>query len=378
MNGSQLCSPCTQDTVIIPFRGDNGEREKPMATAKQLPSGIWRTIVYIGKDENGKKKYKSFTDSDKRRCERKASEYADENRIVRESSPFGSALNDFLTLRKAILSPSTYRGYKSADRYFQTHYRAFYDASVYDLTAERLQRLINDMVESGQSPKSVSNKIGLVSAVLRFKEVKMPTVRLPEKKKPDYHIPDVKEVENLLKAAKGKDIEVPILLAVCGGMRRSEICALTMDDIHGDTISINKAIVLDDDLKPVSKSTKTYESKRDVPLPHELIEMIKEKGCITEVTNPERISERFSHIARQAKCPKTRFHDLRHFHVSYLSAKGIPEQFIMERCGFRTDNVMKKVYRHTLHSEEQTTNKSIVSYFSDIIENGQHDRQHKP
>jgi hypothetical protein len=40
-------------------------KETDMATAKKLPSGNWRVRVCIGKDENGKYKYKSFTDKDK-------------------------------------------------------------------------------------------------------------------------------------------------------------------------------------------------------------------------------------------------------------------------------------------------------------------------
>ena len=37
-----------------------------MATSKRLPSGHWRCLVYVGKDENGKRKYKSCTADSKK------------------------------------------------------------------------------------------------------------------------------------------------------------------------------------------------------------------------------------------------------------------------------------------------------------------------
>ena len=37
-----------------------------MATAKKLPSGRWRCLVYVGKSENGKRKYKSCTADSKK------------------------------------------------------------------------------------------------------------------------------------------------------------------------------------------------------------------------------------------------------------------------------------------------------------------------
>lgn len=338
-----------------------------MADAKRTKNGKYTVLVYIGTDSNGKKKYKRFTDKDKIRCERMASEYADEHRDICDPVSFQSAINDYLALRKAVLSPSTYRGYKAIDNYLKTHYRAFYERSVYDMDANVVQALINDMVLNDASPKSVSNRVGLISAVLKQKNVSMPNVKLPEKKKPDYRVPDTDQVKKILDKAKGKDMEIPILLAAYGGMRRSEICALTIDDITGDTIRINKAVVMNEDHKPVAKTTKTYESTRDVPMAHEIIQKILKKGYITDADNPEEISQRFTRIVDSVGCHGTRFHDLRHFHASWLHAKGIPDQYIMERMGWKTDTAMKKFYRHALASEEDNVNKRINADISKLL-----------
>ncbi len=42
-----------------------------------------------------------------------------------------------------------------------------------------------------------------------------------------------------------------------------------------------------------------------------------------------------------------RFHDLGHYYASTLHAIGIPDPYIMERCGWGNDAVRKDVYRHT-------------------------------
>ena len=50
-----------------------------MAKAKKTPSGRWRVLLYTGKDENGKRIYRSFTADSRREAEFAASEYAATN-----------------------------------------------------------------------------------------------------------------------------------------------------------------------------------------------------------------------------------------------------------------------------------------------------------
>ncbi len=47
-----------------------------MATAKKLPSGSYRVQLYIGKDANGKRQYKSFTADTKKEAEYLAAKYS--------------------------------------------------------------------------------------------------------------------------------------------------------------------------------------------------------------------------------------------------------------------------------------------------------------
>lgn len=68
---------------------------------------------------------------------------------------------------------------------------------------------------------------------------------LPKKVKKDPYIPSDDNVRKILDYAKDTEYAFPLFLA-CYGLRRSEICALTPDDIEEDILHINKALVMDE------------------------------------------------------------------------------------------------------------------------------------
>lgn len=75
---------------------------------------------------------------------------------------------------------------------------------------------------------------------------------------------------------EGKKLEIAILLAAFRSMRRGEICALTSDDIKGNTVDVNKSMVLGPDGLWHTKQPKTYSSYRQIVFPDSVISKIKE------------------------------------------------------------------------------------------------------
>ena len=57
-------------------------------------------------------------------------------------------------------------------------------------------------------------------------------------------------------------MEIPVLLAAFGPMRRSEICALTSDQIDGNIVHVDRAIVLNENYQWVIKKPKSYAGDR--------------------------------------------------------------------------------------------------------------------
>ena len=78
---------------------------------------------------------------------------------------------------------------------------------------------------------------------------------------------------------------------------------------------------------------------------------------------PDQITHRFERAIKSTGLPKFRFHDLRHYAASIMHAIGVPDQYILQRGGWATDNVMKTVYRDVIDLETVRQTKKINRHF---------------
>lgn len=134
-----------------------------MAKAKQLASGNWRVLLYIGM-EDGQRKYKSFTAETKREAEYLAAEYAahPKKEKASDSMTLGEAIDRYIAVKEGVLSPKTVREYR---RFRRLYAQNIMDIRIQDLTTAILQGEVSR--ESLRlSPKSVRNVYGLLSATL--------------------------------------------------------------------------------------------------------------------------------------------------------------------------------------------------------------------
>jgi integrase len=166
----------------------------------------------------------------------------------------------------------------------------------------------------------------------------------------------------LLQLFRNTDLEVPIMLAAYGGLRRGEICALKMSDIDGDFVHVSKAVVRDPSGAWVTKEPKTPSSIRTVLLPRFVIDRIREQGYITHML-PSNVSNRFWKRQRNLGIRPYCFHSLRHFHASYLHAIGIPDAYVQKRGGWSSAATLQNVYRHALADYATATDLLAVSAF---------------
>jgi len=347
-----------------------------MPKARKLPSGSWRCQVYSHTDINGKRKYESFTSDDpspagKREAEFAAAEFSLTKKQYSQSTiTFGQALDNYIAQRNDILSPSTIRKYKGMRR---NNLQCLMNVKLKDFTQDVVQSAIN--AESvNRSPKSVRNAHGLITAVLRQNRVNLIlTTALPKKVRPKLYIPSDKEVKQLMECVKDTDMEIPVLLAAFGAMRRGEISALISEDISGNTIHISRTAVLDENNNWVIKAPKSFAGDRFIELPEFVMKKIaNKKGNIIEMT-PNKITSKFEHVLKRADLPHFRFHDLRHYNASIAHALGIPDAYIMQMGGWGNDRVLKEVYRHVMEKTRKEMNKKTISHF----ENMQHEISHE-
>ncbi len=344
-----------------------------MAKAKKLPSGNWRVLVYAGIGTDGKRKYESFTAATKKEAEYQAAEFAlkQKAKTSPENLTLGEAYDKYIESKSNILSPSTIKEYK---RLRNKELQNLMNIKISKLNQEMIQQEINNESKN-HSPKSVRNIYGLLSAVLKeyYPDLNLHTA-LPQKEKYDRKIPTDEDIEKIIKVAEGTIVEVPILLAAFGSLRRGEICALTKEDLTKDGIKINKSVATNENGEKIIKTPKTYAGYRTVVLPPFVMEKLK-KWDFHAV--PNTITDSFAKCVKKAEVEHCRFHDLRHYHASALHALGVPDKYIMKRGGWSSIGVLQDVYQHTLKDREDEFTKSAINHFENMQHEIQHDDKNK-
>lgn len=342
-----------------------------MKPATQLPSGSWRVQVYLYKDADGKRHYKSFTAPTADEAEYAALEWKlGKSNEESEDITVYQAITRYIESKNNVLSPSTIKSYLGTQK---NHFSGqFGNQKLCKLNSTVVQIWISDLSVK-LSPKTVRNTHALLTSALDMfaPDLKLKTT-LPAKKKPELYTPSDDDIKRLLNHIKGKELEIAVLLAAFGPLRRGEICALTSDDIKGNIVSVNKNMVLGPDSQWHIKQPKTYGSYRNVEFPDFVIERMKGiDGRIVKCT-PSQVTNRFNRAIIYSRSPHFRFHDLRHYAASIMHAIGVPDQYILQRGGWKTDGVMKSIYRNTIDAESVKQNKKILDHF----DNMQHDLQH--
>lgn len=281
---------------------------------------------------------------------RAMAEAAGKRHRIKTDQTFREACEEYLLAKSNVLSPSTVRSYRSIMRNLPAN---FMDKKVGTVTDLQLQKLVNDYTV-GRSPKTVSSMAHFVVSVLKSADVAMDMPKLPQKKKSTPYIPTEDEVKLLFEYFKGSEYEVPISLATLG-LRRSEICALSVNDLKENTLTIDKALVEGEDGKFVMKQTKTTESTRTIVIPEELAERIRQQGYVFNGF-PGTILTAMNRAQDKLGIHRFKLHALRHFFASYMHQLGYTDKQIQAMGGWKTDNVLKTVYQHAMEMEEAKEN----------------------
>ena len=337
-----------------------------MAHLRKLKSGRWNAVAYSHTDENGKKKYVSFTASTKAEASRKAAEFMANKANEEEPQDImiGQMLENYVKSKSNILSPSTYREYERCLK----NYKSLSHIKLGSLTNSDLQNFINNLSKD-KSPKTVENIYGLLRSALKQYSNRNFRVTLPSRKAIERHTPTDEQVKILIENAN-PTLKTAIILGA-QGLRRSEICGLKYGDILRDfnALYVHAGIVLDREKQWVYKPyPKNASSTRRLILPKEIIDELgtgEDDEFIIKV-HPSTITTDFINLRNKIGF-QCRFHDLRHYMASIYHALNIPDVYIMERGGWSSDRILKDVYRNSLSDKMNSFTELANKYFSDNI-----------
>lgn len=315
---------------------------------EKLPSGNYRALVSLGIGPDGKYHRKSVTASTKREVQKLIEAYQGSD----GSDPtIGEAVDAYVRSREAVISPSTLKEYTSSANTIKSRYRRFWGLRARALDQKSYQAFVTARVADGAAPKTIRNNLSLIGAALKMQNITPPHVTTPRRSKPTYHIPSESDIQRIAQAAKGTDMEIPLTLAFLG-LRRGEICAVRASDLEGTTLHVQRTMVYASDGSLVAKPPKTASSDRFVTLPDDAAARIRTDGRATTLS-PRRISKRFQKLLRDLGIERFRFHDLRHFFVSYChTVLRLSDAQIQALGGWSTNHVMTEFYRQTMRQSE--------------------------
>lgn len=336
-----------------------------MSKAEKLKSGNWRAKAYMGTDENGKKIFQSFTASTKKEAEYLAAEAVLKKKEKVKNMTVGEAIDKYIAIKENILSPTTIAGYKKIRR---NNLQMLMDIPIQKLTQEIVQKAVNDDSKK-LSAKTITSAHGLVSAAMAVYN-------------PDFHLhttlpriqkkyKDLPEPAEIIKAVEGTEIELPVLLGLCLGMRMSEIRGIRKKDIIENCLTIQNVMVTADGKNIAKEQTKTNNSARKLKLPEKIVELIAQSDAKNDEDyiikmSGQAIYKRFMRMIEKSGLKKMTFHDLRHINASVMLQLGIPDKYAMERGGWSTNSTLKAVYQHTFSEERELIDSKIDNFFENV------------
>lgn len=328
-----------------------------MASIKKLPNGTYQATIYVGRDAQGKQIRKYVTRSGWKECRKAAremeQEIAESKYVDVDKIRFSTLMDKWLDLNQNTIAPSTYLSYKM---YVDVHFKPYFkNIRIDKLTEIHIKSYMNEKLKV-LSHTTVRKHMLILNRMLEdilkhknpAKDIKVP--------QPDEYTPYVltdDEFKLIHESVKDTRDEPIVLLAAWCGLRRGEIFALEWEDIDfkKGTININKSrSITEEGFK--DKTPKSKNGLRTIVMPEELAEVLKQyrnkkgkiSGHLFEV-RPDTYTNYFKSFIEKNNLPPIRFHDLRHYHASWLYNQGIPDLYAAQRLGHDI-HVLKGIYQH--------------------------------
>ena len=314
------------------------------------------------------------------------------------------------------LKPTTVANYK---KYIRLHispkigkYR------LASITAEQLQKLINDMVANGYSKNTVIGIKGVLSNSLNYavqplhylKTSPMAYVKIPKGSRTNYRSSQYKReviekdiIDEIFKRfPKGSSTYLPLMFAYHCGMRLGEAFAVTWDNVNfaDRTITINKQLQWDLEKKIWYLTPPKYNSSRTIDIDETIVELLKElqekqirakeyyadeysliyydeelginesTGNVIDFINvyenggfiQPRTIQHTSQVIHKFY-PAFTFHSLRHTHCTRLLEAGLPIKYVQERLGHKNISVTMDIYNHLTQNQAELSKRALEDVF---------------
>ena len=302
---------------------------------------------------------------------------------------FADFLEQWLEVIRDSIAVPTYASYSNLSNGVIIPYFRKYGTTLEDLAAKDIQQFYLEQ-RKRVSGCTVIHYHAIIHKALKY-AVKLdliatnPADRVERPKKERYvaSFYDADEVNALFQAARGTNLEIPILLGAFYGLRRSEVIGLKWDaiDFERNTITVQHTVtscnVDGKNMLVAADRTKTKSSMRTLPLvPFMKERLLQQKKvqaenrklcgrsyvkdylgyvCVNEIgaiLKPNYISTSFPKLLENNGLRHIRFHDLRHSCASLMLANGVPMKQIQEWLGHSDFSTTANIYAHLDYSSK--------------------------
>jgi integrase len=218
-------------------------------------------------------------------------------------------------------------------------------------------------------------------------------VKLPRKPATPIVPPTVDQVEAVL-AAMPDRYRAIVTLAAGTGVRQGECFGLTVDrvDFLRRSITVDRQLVLAGSGPPEFGPPKTAASVRSIPLPdvvgtalatHLEAWPLGSDGLIFTNANDapirrNRFNELWRPATKRAGVEGLRFHDLRHFYASLLTAHGESVKVVQARLGHASASETLDTYAHLWPDNEERTRAAVDEVLGGRRETTSRSSERKP
>lgn len=291
------------------------------------------------------------------------------------------------------------------------------------INTENIDVTIKEMIMKGMSNKSIRNYFNALHQCFQYaKKIKLigenpcnDVSALPQvKKSRELHTFTEEQAQRFLTEALEVDIprshawkkqmdKLYFTMDLCGGFRKSELLALTWNDIDWNDriVTVVKAVGYNNADKEFIKAPKTESGKRIVPLTNNCFRMLSEwkskckeicmksgekwqayrgndfdKNYIFIRSDGSRMSnkEPLKHfklileeynktVTEEMQLPLIRIHDLRHTYASHLVAAGTDIETVAALLGHSRPSFTLDVYAHALDSKKMEAANTVERLF---------------
>lgn len=368
-----------------------------MAKLKKRKDGRYQKNVYIGVDENGKKKYKSVFGKTQAEVNQKAADLKvklGKGLDVTIDDSFGEWKRKWLIFQTPLQTPSQLKTY---ERYLK-HFDALDTVQLSKLQIADFQQIINNLsVKNPNTHKPTAKKslreytatasrifeFAIENRAIDFNPVKY--VRIP-KSAPVSERRALSKTEQKWVEDTPHRAQLPAMIMMFSGLRKGECLALQWKDIDlkKSTINVHQTLLMDGNKSEIKYGAKTEAGIRVVDIPRKLVDFLKaqpkkspfdyvvtnRQGNLMTKSSWRRLWDsymtdlnlKYGNITHK---PKSKFdpdgvpmvidtftaHCLRHTHATNLFYAGYDIKYIQTQLGHTKPETTLNIYTHLVREE---------------------------